>query len=74
MFWPFWYIIHIQQNEEENSEEEEQQQEKERANESDTNEFNDEDVEQEAPPDKTPLKRKIVTKPHEERNVPLSQL
>ena len=72
MFWTSWYIIHTTAKWKENSEEKEQQQEKERANESDTNEFNDEDVEQEAPPDKTPLRRKIVTKAHEKRNVPRS--
>ena len=64
----------LQQNGEGNPEEEEQQQERERANESDTNEFNDEEVEQKAPLDKTLLKRKINTKLHEKRNVPRSQL
>lgn len=51
------FILH--QNEEENSEEEAKQ-EKERANESDTKGFNDEDLEQEVPPDKTPLKKRLL--------------
>ena len=40
----------------------------------DKNKFNNEDFEQEAPPNKTPLKRKIVTKLHKKWNVPCSQL
>ena len=32
--------------------------------------INDDDVEQETPPDKTRLKKKIVTKPNEKRNTP----
>ena len=36
--------------------------------------FNDEGFEQEAPPNKTPLKKKIVTKLHKKWSVPCSQL
>ena len=74
MFWHSYSSFILQQNVDENSEEEEQKQEKERANEPDTNDFNDEDVEQETPPNKTLLKRKTVTKPHEKQIVPRLQL
>ena len=63
----------LQQNEEEHSEKEEQHQQKERAGELD-DEFSDEDVKQEVLPNKTSLKRKIVTQPHDKRNVSRSQL
>lgn len=63
----------LQQNEEEHSRKEEQHQQKERAGELD-DEFSDEDVKQEVLPNKTSLKRKIVTQPHDKRNVSRSQL
>lgn len=50
----------LQQNEKEHSEKEEQHQQKERAGELD-DEFSNEDVKQEVLPNKTSLKRKIVT-------------
>ena len=34
----------------------------------------EEELQQEVQPDKTPLKRKIVTKPHKKGNAPCSQL
>ena len=65
------FILH--QNEEENSEEEAKQ-EKERANGSDTKGFNDEDLEQEVPPDKTPLKKRLLPNRTKNEMSPRSQL